>query len=375
MNKSLWYVFFLFTICIPVSELHGKDFDFLRRERGQATRQRPRSLHQTCTIDTPDTNSTLQYLIQTAHIALEHEDPIAARNATEHYFRMASKSDSVRDEMATILKWALLTSGRLNEDFLSYHGIPEMGLLLPFGFPAIEIAKPYSCLTMACGLYVPALSTMICATDRNGLDLFSARLLTQICIKIGRLSLARRYISYLPEEEQAMWYQKIQEGKQSLWAWDSLPYCLPHEPYSTDAWIQLFYPTNAAEKEALNLNDGQAACFLDYFTLLQLLYKQLGLLPFIIDSYRESGAKRLPTYVQEAFILSSNYLIADGISQEELLQWRKGELRIEPNVIARFERWFNDFYLLQNGAMSLTEMQKKYGDTYMFYFIWDGISY
>ncbi|MCM1530647.1 MAG: hypothetical protein NC048_02135 [Bacteroides sp.] len=374
MNKCLWYVLFLF-IYLPVSELHGKDFDFLKREREQTTRQHPKSLRQTCTIDTADTTSTRSNHIQSARLALEHEDPLTARTSAEHYFQIASKSDSARAEMATILKWALLTNGQLNEDFLSYHDIPEMGLMLPFGFPAIEIAKPYSCLTMACGLYIPALSTMICATDRNGLDLFSARLLTQICIKTGRLSLARRYISYLPEEEQTRWYQKMQEGKQALWAWDSLPYFLPHEPYTTDAWIQLFYPINAAEKEALNLNDKQAACLLDYFTLLQLLYKQLDLLPFIIDSYRESGAKRLPTYVQEAFLLSENYLISNNTSREDLLQWRSGELRIEPNVIACFERWFNDFYLLQNGAMTLTEMQKKHGDTYMFYFVWDGIAY
>lgn len=320
-------------------------------------------------------DSTAEMYVQTARFALEHENATAARAATEAYFRMASQTDSLRAEMATTLKWALLTSGRLNEDFLSYHNIPEMGLMLPFGFPAIEIAKPYSCLTMACGLYVPALSTMICATDRYGLDVFSARLLTQICIKTGRISLARRYLSYLPKEEQSVWYNELRTEKQSLWAWDSLPYYLPHEPYKTDDWVLLFFPTNAAEKAALDLSDKQAACLLDYYALLQLLYKRLDLLPFIIEYYRESGAERLPTYVQEAFLLSLNYLIDGSISKEDLLQWRSGNLQIEPDIISHFEHWFYDSFLLQNGSISLADMQKKYGDTYSFYFIWDGITY
>ncbi|MCH5244334.1 MAG: hypothetical protein J1F29_05470 [Lentimicrobiaceae bacterium] len=320
-------------------------------------------------------DSTAAMYVQTARFALEQNNPTVARTATEHYFRMASQNDSLRTEMATTLKWALLTSGQLNEDFLSYHNIPEMGLMLPFGFPAIEIAKPYSCLTMACGLYVPALSTMICATDRYGLDVFSARLLTQICLKTGRLSLARRYIAYLPKEEQPMWYKELNTGKQVLWTWDSLPYYLPHEPYKTDDWVLLFFPTNAAEKAALDLSDKQATCLLDYFTLLQLLYKRLDLLPLIIEYYRESGAERLPTYVQEAFLLSLHYLIDGSISKEDLLQWRSGNLQIEPDIIVRFECWFNDFLLLQNGAISLADIQKKYKNTYLFYFIWDGIIY
>ncbi|MBD5387967.1 hypothetical protein HDR68_01050 [bacterium] len=355
MNKHIWYIFFLCSICFLVTELHGKGASFKKH-----------------TADIQD--STLEVYIQAARLALENDNPTVACTATEHYFQLASEKDSVRAEMATILKWALLTSGQLNEKFLAYHNIPEMGLMLPFGFPAIEIAKPYSCLTMACGLYIPALSTMICATDRNGIDLFSARLLTQICIKTGRLSLARRYISYLPKNEQTIWYKQLTTEKQALWAWDSLPYCLPHEPYSTDNWVQLFYPTNAAEKAAWNLNNTQATCLLDYFTLLQLLYKRLDLLTFIIESYRDLEAKRLPSYVQEAFLLSRNYLVGD-VSREEILQWRCGNLRIEPDIIAKFEHWFNDFQLMQYGAMSLVDMQKIYGDTYMFYFIWDGITY
>lgn len=169
--------------------------------------------------------------------------------------------------------------------------------------------------------------------------------------------------------------KKLQENKQSLWNWDSLPYCLPSEPYRTDDWVQLFYPTNAEEKAAWNLNENQAACLLDYFTLLQLLYKRLDLLPSIIEAYHNLGAKRLPSYVQEAFIFSKNYLISNDVSRQDILQWRSGNLQIEPDILTCFEQWFNDFIMFQHEAMSMADMQKKYGDTYLFYFIWDGILY
>ncbi|MDE6112568.1 MAG: hypothetical protein K2G46_04045, partial [Bacteroidales bacterium] len=248
-------------------------------------------------------------------------------------------------------------------------------LMFPILFPAShQIAKPYSCLTMACGLYVPALSTMICATDRNGLDLFSARLLTEICLKTGRLSLARRYISYLPKEEQHDRYQKLTQGRQALWAWDSLPYLLPSEPGTTDAWVGLFYPLDRAEKAAFDLNPSQARCLLDYYTLLQLLHKRLDRLPDIAAAYRDLGASRLPTYVQEALLLSMDYLNG-GVTKNELLQWREGDLRIEADVIARFEQWFLAFNRLRNGADNWDEIRRNYGASYVFYFIWDGVTF
>lgn len=313
--------------------------------------------------------------VQAARAALEQNNPAAARTAAEQYFLLASDTAEERTEMATTLKWALLTGGRLNEDFLAYGAIPEMGLMLPVRFPADHrIAKPYSCLTMACGLYVPALSTMICGTDRNGLDLFSARLLTEICLKTGRLSLARRYIAHLPKAEQNDWYQKLAQGRQALWAWDSLPYHLTPEPRTTDAWVERFYPLDSAEKAAFNLNPAQARCLLDYYTLLQLLYKRLDRVSSIVEAYRDLGVSRLPTYIQEALLLSMNYLNG-GISKNELLQWREGDLRIEPDVIARFEQWFFDFNRLRNGADNWNEIRRKHGASYVFYFIWDGIAF
>ncbi|MDE7150524.1 MAG: hypothetical protein K2O01_09055 [Bacteroidales bacterium] len=309
-----------------------------------------------------------------ARVALEQNEPIKARIAAERYFQTAADTAADRTEMATILKWALVTTGRLNEDFLTYGRIPEMGLMLPISFPATDIAKPYSCLTIACGLYVPALSTMICATDRNGLDLFSARLLTEICIGTGRLSLARRYIAHLPETEQDDWYRQLKQHRQALWAWDSLPYHLPSEPTTTDAWVSLFYPLNAAEKAAYNLTPAQARCLLDYYTLLQLLHKRLELLPDITEAYREQGVTRLPTYVQEALLLSMNYLNG-GVSKDELSRWRAGDLRIEPGVVERFERWFHAFTALRNGADNWHDIRQNHGDSYVFYFIWDGVAF
>lgn len=313
--------------------------------------------------------------VQAARTALEQNNPMAARTAVEQYFLLASDTAAERAEMATTLKWALLTGGRLNEDFLAYSAIPEMSLMLPIAFPANDrIAKPYSCLTMACGLYVPAMSTMICTTDRNDLDPFSARLLTEICLKTGRLSLARRYISHLPKAEQSDWYNKLAQGRQALWAWDSLPYHLTSEPRTTDAWVERFYPLDSTEKAAFDLNPTQARCLLDYYTLLQLLFKRFDRLPNIAEAYRDLGASRLPTYVQEALLLSMNYLNG-GISKNELLQWRSGDLRIEPDIIARFEQWFFDFSQWRDGADNWMNIQKKHSASYIFYFIWDGIAF
>lgn len=318
---------------------------------------------------------TLVTYIQAARTALERNDPTAAQIAVERYFLTAADTAALRLEMATTLKWALLTSGQLNEDFLAYGNIPEMGLMLPMRFPAATaIAKPYSRLVMACGLYVPAMSTMICATDQIGLDTFSARLLTEICMETDRLSLARRYIAHLPKAEQSDWYRRLGQHRQALWAWDSLPYHLPSEPATTDAWVCLFYPLDTAERAALHLSDAQARCLLDYYTLLQLLHKRLDLLPAITDAYRAQGATRLPTYVQEAWLFELNYLNG-GLSKEELLQWHSGDLKIEPDIIDRFERWFYDFTALRNGADNWHDIRKNYGDTYTFYFIFDGLAF
>lgn len=324
--------------------------------------------------------SEIATCVQAARTALEADDPQAARTATERFFTADSATGRtnaekiLRYEMATTLKWALLTTGRLNDDFLSYGNIPEMSLMLPISFPATKIARPYSRLVMACGLYVPAMSTMICDIDRNGIDNFSARLMTEICLNTGRLTLARRYLSYLPKAEQGRWFSRFPQYRQAHWAWDSLPYYLPSEPSTTDAWVHFFYPLNAAERAALRLSDEQARCLLDYYTLLQLLHKRLDLLPAIIDAYRAQGATRLPAYVQEAWLFAMNYLNG-GLSKEELLQWRNGDLKIEPDVIDRFERWFYVFTALRNGTGSWNDLHENYGDTYAFYFIFDGIAF
>ena len=102
MNKHIWYIFFLCSICFLVTELHGKGASFKKH-----------------TADIQD--SSLEVYIQAARLALENDNPTVACTATEHYFQLASEKDSVRAEMATILKWALLTSGQLNEKFLAYH--------------------------------------------------------------------------------------------------------------------------------------------------------------------------------------------------------------------------------------------------------------
>ena len=320
-----------------------------------------------------DTTTNAKAYVMAARAALQENNPAAARTAAEHYFLTAADTAIERAEMATTLKWALLTAGQLNEDFLSYNRqIPEMELMLPMGFPAVDIAKPYTCLMMACGLYVPALSTMVCATDRDGLDVFSTRLMVELCLETGRLSLARRYISYLPADEQELWYGKLQEGKQALWAWDSLPYHLVSEPIYTDAWIAFFYPTTAAEKAALNQKPSQSRCLLDYYTLLQLLHKRLDKIPALIEAYSEQGATRLPTYVQEALLLKMNYLNG-GASKEDLLQWRAGNLQIEPSVITRFEQFFYHFLAMRNGADNWNDIQENYSNSYVLYFIFDEI--
>ncbi|MDE7103595.1 MAG: hypothetical protein K2O46_05015, partial [Bacteroidales bacterium] len=59
----------------------------------------------------------------------------------------------------------------------------------------------------------------------------------------------------------------------------------------------------------------------------------------------------------------------------ELLQWREGDLRIEPDVIARFEQWFFDFNHWRNGADNWPEIRQNYEGSYVFYFIWDGIAF
>ncbi|MDE6515881.1 MAG: hypothetical protein K2L03_07580, partial [Bacteroidales bacterium] len=69
--------------------------------------------------------------VEAARIALEQNDPMAALTAVEQYFPLASDTAAERAEMATTLKWALLAGGRLNEDFLAYGTVPEMGLMLP----------------------------------------------------------------------------------------------------------------------------------------------------------------------------------------------------------------------------------------------------
>lgn len=319
-----------------------------------------------------------------AYSCLINNDSKNCKIAAENYFRTeeadvsavaVKTTPSERMAVALCLKWALFSEGSLNNNFLSYSDIPEMGLLLPFQYPIIDSLStiPFCKAIMASGVYVPAMSSMICFMDKYGIDSLSAELFIDICASMGRKSLALRYISYLPKEKRLSWHIALDSVRQEISIWDSIPYNISSEPFIVDDWVSLYYPLNAEELASWKLDADRDKTRLDYYTLMQLLHKKLERLPFIIDEYKRINADTLPTYVQEALLLSWDYMREGGISKEGVEKWKQGSLSLDKDIIKRFEDWFVDIMRFERGFCSISELQSRYPNSYLMFFVFDGI--
>lgn len=275
----------------------------------------------------------------------------------------------VRELLAVNLKLALLKSGRLNSQFFSYSHIYEMNQFLPVSFFAGEYNFPNMRFAWHLGLFVPMRIYTNNMLNVNGLQNATLRKIVPNSIFLQRYDLASNYLYYLshtlfyaPEAErwQASNSRMLSMRDSFFVEQRSLNTDRMQEEGGTnlDNWVELMY-TPRSNKDML-----------EYYTFLQLFYKNIEKLPALVEHYRRLGYNRLPDYVQEGLLILQDY---EPESRQTPQSY--SDFAYSPRVLNGFTLFRRHKKLYETGSMKFENIMKTQGSTYAFHYYFRGFLY
>lgn len=268
----------------------------------------------------------------------------------------------VRELLAVNLKLALLKSGRLNRQFFSYSHIYEMNQFLPVSFFAGEYNFSNMRFAWHLGLFVPMRIYTNNMLNVNGLQNATLRKIVPDAIFLQRYDLAANYLYYLSHtlfyaSEAERWQasnSSFLSGQDSFFVEQrTLNTDRIYEERGTnlDNWVELMYTSRSDED------------MLEYYTFLQLFYKNIKELPALAEHYRRLGYRTLPDYVQEGLLILQGYEPETDTVPEIYSGYA-----YSPTVLAVFKRARQDQKLHQMGVMDVNILKKNQGSTYFFHY-------
>ncbi|MEG1498844.1 MAG: hypothetical protein RR393_05410, partial [Bacteroidales bacterium] len=289
------------------------------------------------------------------------------------YYKKHAQDDfsnpKLRLGIATYMKLALIKNNQLNDLFLSYYRVPEMGSMLPFSLPYWEnfnilMAQFY----FETGLYVPAMSTLTCLLEEKGLQNETIKKMIPTLIYVKRFALAENYLYYLkhslPYSNLASYWEKFNSEEASnksnliKWKREQAGKTYHEEKPYLDDWVVETYSPLSFNQDLLN-----------YYTLITLLNKNLTPVPALVAHYKKIQAKRLPTYLQEAVLLSIKYKEDPKIRRNALQKNGYMGFTFDRAVLDQFDRMYKDVMLYNQGIVSASALERHYADTYFFHYL------
>ena len=90
-------------------------------------------------------------------------------------------------------------------------------------------------------------------------------------------------------------------------------------------------------------------------------------IPTILEHYDRMDNKTLPVYLQEAICIQAGY--PQHISKKELLSASYGGFRLSAASADAVSDTYVAYQAMKQNKISFEEVQRKYGDTYTFYWL------
>lgn len=277
-----------------------------------------------------------------------------------------------RYRLASYLRLSLLMEGELNNRFLDYSNLHEMGLMYPAPLPFIG-GYDYSYIQVYdnLGLFAPAVPQI-----RSNMELFGIQnrfieplIRAQIGTAQVRLMQTTFYYAkkslytrpfYLAARDtvKAMLAQGI-DGSRPASLQDS---CLHPGGYFIDQWV-----AGEVEYRLLQGDSVFSAPMVDYYAFLNLLDKRLDKLELLLRLYRLAEVKTLPRYMQEAVCLQEGF--PQKTSLQQLLENRYQGYRINTGAAADVQNVAVALDQLRLRRISFEEVTRRYNSTYTYHYL------
>lgn len=266
-----------------------------------------------------------------------------------------------RVEMTAWLKLSLLQTGRLNNMFLDYDGVPLMDGMFASGFPYEEAcAYPYVLLQDCLGVYAPQVPFILSYFEKKGWQNRFVEPLLRAELHTGQgrlLQKSLRYASRTLAFASCDTYgaAPVVDGSRPVPLQSA---CLVRGSNHLDGWVKLYaegFPGKPAEF---------SVPLLEYYTLLCLLEKRLDRVDFLAEQGARLGCKTLPAYMQEAVCFMRNY--PSSLPRKQMLETPYMGYYLSLNVLEEVEEVYRAWALYHNGKMNFLEASRLYRNTFSF---------
>lgn len=276
-----------------------------------------------------------------------------------------------RVEMTAWLKLSLLQTGRLNNMFLDYDGVPLMGGMFASDFPyEQECAYPYVLLQDCLGIYAPQVPFILSVFEKKGWQNRFVKPLLRAELHTGQgrllqksLRYAARTVAYRKVALDGAWASALASSEDGSRPVPLQSASLVRGGNHLDGWVKLYaegFPGKPAEF---------SVPLLDYYTLLCLLDKRLDRVEFLAEQGARLGCKTLPAYMQEAVCFMRNY--PSSLPRKQMLETPYMGYHLSLNVLEEVEEVYRAWALYHNGKMDFVEASRLYRNTftYRLYFL------
>ncbi len=277
-----------------------------------------------------------------------------------------------RYRLASCLRLGLLMEGELDNRFLDYSHLHEMGLMYPAPLPFLgaydySYVKAYENL----GLFAPAVPQI-----RSNIELFGEQnrfleplirasaatgqyRLLQTTFYYARKSLYGRkfYLAYR-DTVNAMLARGI-DGTRPVALQD--PDLHPGGDF-IDQWVKSEVEYRLSKKDSVF-----ATPLLDYYVFLNLMEKRMENTDLLVRLYRLADAKTLPRYLQEAVCLKAGY--PDKISRQALLSRSFEGYHVGAAAAADVLAVSSALHNLRKHDISFEEVTRRYVSTYTYHYL------
>lgn len=279
---------------------------------------------------------------------------ISDKNRSEFEYKYRLK----RELLSVNLKLALIKMRRLNSQFLTYSSIPEMNLFMEASRLGGNYHLPHVRFAYGCGLFVPMRIYLNNILNVKGIQNETLLMVVPNSIFLGRYDLASNYLYWM---ENTLWYKDTaiywtrynsedSSGQQEYISFHRSHNSLKmvEESSELDFWADAMYTPQSGYE------------LLEYKTFLDLFYKRLDSLPSLAEHYRRLGYTVLPDYVQLGLLIHQEN--QDGHYSTF------ADYAYSPSIVKEFEGFNQMYYMYRQGLVSLSELQKQYGFSYMFHY-------
>lgn len=313
--------------------------------------------------------------------AVSHNDYTESLRICDRYYqrygnafnREDRESMQNRYHLSSYLRLSLLMTGQLGNRFFEYASLPEVAwMMYPMPLPFVG-AQDYSYIKTyeSLGLAAPSVPQILSCIELFGLQNRFIEPLVKAEIATGQYRLLENTFYYARKTFYAKKFYHLyrsevkqltaacQDGSRPVSLQDST---LREGGYFIDDWVQKEFEYRfASDPGTINAALG------DYYTFLMLLEKKMDKIPTILEHYGRMDNKTLPVYLQEAICIQAGY--PQHISKKKLLSASYGGFRLSAASADAVSDTYVAYQAMKQNKISFEEVQRKYGDTYTFYWL------